>query len=142
VVLEKDGEKSTILYLSWPPTVNNYYTHTRNGVFISKKGRLYKNAVESEIREQAPSVHITDRIAITVYMFPPDRRKRDLDNYMKALQDSISKAGLWEDDSLIDQVYMYRGEVIKGGQIVVKIEESGIILPYEILPVMLENKIE
>jgi crossover junction endodeoxyribonuclease RusA len=129
--------KSTILYLNWPPTVNNYYTHTRNGVFISKKGRQYKSAVEADIREQAPDVYITDKVAITVYMFPPDRRKRDLDNYMKALQDSISKAGLWEDDSLIDQLYIYRGEVIKGGQIVVKIEESGIILPYEILPSML-----
>jgi len=131
--------KNTVLYLNWPPTVNNYYTHTRRGVFISKKGRLYRDSVIADVREQAPDVYIDDKIAITVYMFPPDRRTRDLDNYMKALQDSITKSGLWEDDSLIDQVYTYRGEVIKGGQVVVKIEEAGIILPYDILPSLLER---
>lgn len=113
------------LYLNWPPTVNNYYSHTRNGVFISAKGRKYKHSVELDIQEQAPDVFLSESVLMEVHMFPPDRRRRDLDNHMKALQDSLVKAGLLEDDSLIDQLFIYRGEVVKGGLIVVEITDSG-----------------
>ena len=122
-----------ILYLDWPPTVNNYYSHTRNGVFISKKGRLFTSSVLSDVKSQAPRVKYTEPFAMSVYMFPPDRRKRDLDNYMKALQDSLAKAGLMEDDSLIDQLYLYRGEGRKGGLAIVKIDEPAPILPLSLI---------
>jgi len=121
---------NTILYLNWPPTVNNYYSHTRNGVFISAKGRRYASAVADDIQEQLGNMHIEGSVLMEVKMYPPDRRKRDLDNHMKALQDAIVKAGLLEDDSLINQLFIYRGEVVKGGLIVVELSESGPILPY------------
>ena len=116
---------NVILYLNWPPSVNNYYTHTRNGVFISSKGKKYTSTVAVDIQEQVGALNISEGVLMEVKMYPPDRRKRDLDNHMKALQDSIVKAGLLEDDSLINQLFIYRGEVVKGGVVVIEITESG-----------------
>lgn len=114
-----------ILYLEWPPTVNNYYSHTRNGVFISAKGRKFKHSVELDVQEQYPDIQLTDSVLMEVKMYPPDKRKRDLDNHMKALQDSLVKCGLLEDDSLIDQLFIYRGPIVKGGLVIVEITDSG-----------------
>jgi len=92
-------------YLPWPPTVNNYYSHTRNGVYISKKGRLYSLAVAEAVNEQLSGLDtLLSPLQLEVVLYPPDRRKRDLDNHMKALQDALTKAEVWEDDSLIDQL--------------------------------------
>ena len=68
---------------------------------------------------------MSDAVLMEVKMFPPDRRRRDIDNHMKALQDSIVKSGLLEDDELIDQLFIYRGEVVKGGLVIVEITDSG-----------------
>jgi crossover junction endodeoxyribonuclease RusA len=60
------------------------------------------------------------------YMFyPPDRRKRDIDNclaMMKPYQDGICDA-LGVDDSLIKRTVLEWGEVVKGGKVVLRLEE-------------------
>lgn len=127
-------DSNIVLHLPWAPTVNSYYSHTRNGVFISKKGRMYRESVEKDVYEQLPGIGertIDYPITMDVYMFPPDRRKRDLDNYMKALQDALTICKLWEDDSLIDQLHIFRGGVLPSGSIVVSISEAGPVIPYE-----------
>jgi crossover junction endodeoxyribonuclease RusA len=64
-----------------------------------------------------------------VYLFPPDRRKRDLDNYMKGLLDALTNGKLWVDDSLINQLHIYRGEVVTDGSVRVEISEAGPVVP-------------
>ena len=119
------------LELSFPPTVNNYYVKTRSGVFISAKGRKYRNTIADEIHQQLSDMELgEERINLNVVVHMPDRRKRDLDNYMKALLDAITKTGLWEDDSQIDQLCIYRGEIIKGGKVRMEIAPAGPVLSY------------
>ncbi|WP_256824678.1 RusA family crossover junction endodeoxyribonuclease, partial [Pseudomonas aeruginosa] len=48
--------------------------------------------------------------------------KRDLDNLLKGLLDSLTKAGAWDDDGLVDDLRIVRGEVIAGGEVLVTIE--------------------
>ena len=43
-------------------------------------------------------------------------------NIFKALGDSLTHAGVWDDDSQIDDLRITRGEVIRGGMLDVKIE--------------------
>ena len=115
------------IFLPFPPTVNSYYVKTRNGVFISQKGKGYTKAVSSILREQLPPEFTTldSSIRLTVVLNPPDKRVRDLDNYMKALLDSLKKAELWVDDSLIDQLFIYRGEVLaKDGRCVLIVDDE------------------
>ena len=122
-------------YLPFPPTVNNYYVKTQRGVYISHKGRLFRDLVAAAIHEQLPNTYITDRVLVEAVLFMPDRRKRDLDNYTKALQDSLTKAHLWEDDELIDQLFLYRGQVDKaGGSVFLRISEAGPVIPLGSVP--------
>lgn len=119
------------LYVPWPPTVNSYYSHTKRGVFISKKGRQYRDEVLSEIQQQTPNMQLDESIHLTVILYPPDRRRRDLDNYMKALLDACTEAGLWEDDSLIDQLYILRGSVVRQGAVKLILAGGAPIIPHE-----------
>ena len=56
-----------------------------------------------------------------ISLFPPDRRKRDLDNVLKALLDALQHAGCYDDDSQLDDIRIVRCEVRKGGSCVVVI---------------------
>ena len=120
-----------ILHLPFPPTVNSYYKHSKFGVHISKKGRLFRESLEDTIREQVRGIKLDETLFVEVYLYPPDRRKRDLDNYMKALLDALTQYGLWEDDSLINQLHIFRGEVIKGGAVIMKISPSAPVYPFK-----------
>jgi crossover junction endodeoxyribonuclease RusA len=117
-------------FLGFPPTVNNYYVKTQRGVFISQKGRKYREAVAEAINGQMAGLYIQDKILVEVILYPPDNRKRDLDNYMKSLLDALTQSGLWEDDSLIDQLFVYRGvKVSPSGSVTVSIKEAAPLIP-------------
>lgn len=119
------------IYLPFPPTVNNYYVKTQRGVHISQKGKKYRELVAEAYMEQLPDVMIEDKMLVEVVLWMPDNRKRDVDNYKKALFDALSPhpkdgyPGIWEDDSLIDQDFAYRGEVMRGGQVLLIINDAG-----------------
>ena len=116
-----------VIYLDFPPTVNSYYL---KGRILSKKGRQYSGKVLEDCVEQGAILGLDTKLNVSVILYPPDRRTRDLDNYMKALQDSLTKAGVWEDDKLIDQLSLYRGVVIpRAGKVVVVIQDAGPVLP-------------
>jgi crossover junction endodeoxyribonuclease RusA len=60
---------------------------------------------------------------VLIHACPPDRRRRDIDNMLKAPLDAMQHAGVIEDDSLIDDLHIIRQEPIKGGRLVVEITE-------------------
>ncbi len=41
------------------------------------------------------------RVAVKLELYPPDNRRRDIDNTLKCLFDSFTHAGVWEDDSQV-----------------------------------------
>lgn len=92
------------------------------------KGKAFRSGVLSAVQEQLAGVHLTDKLLVEVILYPPDRRVRDLGNYDKALMDAITESGLWEDDSLIDQQFFYRGEVVKSGMVYMRIQDAGPVL--------------
>jgi crossover junction endodeoxyribonuclease RusA len=53
--------------------------------------------------------------------FPPDRRRRDLDNIQKPVLDALEHVGVYEDDSQIDLLITRRREVVPGGQLLVEV---------------------
>lgn len=117
------------IFLTFPPSINSYYTKTRNGVFISKKGAAFQSSGIQSIREQlGPGLYITSKVHMSVVLYPPDHRARDLDNYMKPLLDTITKSGIWQDDKLVDQLCVYRGVLTPKGSCFVRLRESAFIL--------------
>lgn len=119
-----------VLHLPWPPTINSYYKMTQNGQrYLDKKVREFRALVESDLAEQIGNMPpLEDKLFMEVYLFPPDRRKRDVDNYMKGLLDALTEAGLWLDDSQIDQLHIYRGEIVKLGSVRIELSEGGPIM--------------
>jgi len=101
------------LSLGVPPSTNNYYRSVAGrGVLISKSGRQYREEVASVCKRHAGKFIESDRLSILVVLRPPDKRKRDLDNFCgKALLDSLMKAEVFVDDSQIDCLTMVRGEL-------------------------------
>lgn len=58
------------------------------------------------------------RIRMEVVAYPPDKRRRDLDNLGKSLLDSLQHAGLYQDDSQIDYLSFERMPELLGKVIV------------------------
>ena len=123
--------KELYLELPFPPTVNSYYSKTQRGIYISKKGRAFRDlCAECCVEQNAYGIYISERLYLDVILYPPDNRTRDLDNYMKALLDSLTIAKVWVDDEQIDGLNIMRGKVVTGGRCVLRISEHhGLIMP-------------
>ena len=74
-----------------------------------------------EVRERGLPNALPSPYAVTFKVYPPDRRKRDLDNVLKASIDALQHCGLIDDDANIWRLEVERGEVVKGGYIEVGI---------------------
>ena len=93
--------------LPWPPTVNSYWRHVGHKVLLSAKGRDYRHDVAAEVIA-AGAKPMTGRLGVFVEAFPKDRRRFDVDNLCKGLLDSCQHAGLYADDSQIDDLRIVR----------------------------------
>ena len=97
-----------ILDLPYPPTINHYYGRTRSGrVFIKAGGKAYRSQVIALLSNYKG---ITGKVSMSVDIYPPDRRKRDVDNILKALCDALTHAGIYEDDSQIYKLLITKHE--------------------------------
>lgn len=109
------------LTLPYPPSVNHYWRHVGPRTLISKEGRKFRERVCGMLASNGPrKPPAGGRIAMLMDAFPPDRRRRDLDNLQKATLDALQHAGLYKDDSQIDLLLIKRGDVRQGGSMVVE----------------------
>lgn len=119
------------LYTAYPPSVNNYYVKTQRGVFISQKGKKFRDALIKDAHEQLGGmIPLPDRVRLEVVAWVPDMRKRDLDNILKPIQDAMIHANLLVDDSQIDQTFIYRG--VKSaplGSLYIRVSEAAPCIP-------------
>lgn len=98
-----------LLQLPYPPSVNSYWRHVGPRVLVSAEGREYQRRVAAVVWESGvinPPLSCPLRLSLEV--FPPDRRRRDLDNLLKAVQDSLVTAGVMLDDSQINEIAVRR----------------------------------
>jgi crossover junction endodeoxyribonuclease RusA len=118
-------------YLPFPPSVNSLYVHTKRGVRLSNKGVLYVAKTKAELVEQLGDLSIDYRVMVQMILFPPCDRKRDIDNFVKALQDSMTKAQFWDDDSSVDQLIVFRGETLRpSGSVFVRVLEAAPLIKF------------
>jgi len=110
------------LILPYPPSVNHYWRKWRNRMVISREGRAFRRHGRPLLGSGGQKPPFTGNIALAMDAFPPDRRRRDLDNLLKSTQDSLAHAGVYEDDSLINLLVVRRCESIPGGRLVVQID--------------------
>jgi crossover junction endodeoxyribonuclease RusA len=61
------------------------------------------------------------RLGVNIKLYPPCKRKRDVDNFLKAVLDLMTKAGVWQDDSQVDILTVSRESKCKGGKVIIEI---------------------
>lgn len=120
------------LDLPFPPSVNSYWRNIviggRPRTLISEVGRKYRDTIIGlpvihHLRNgrTAPLIPAEARIAVYILLKMPDRRRRDCDNFLKSMLDSLTHAGVWADDSQIDLLTIERGEVEAPGRALVEV---------------------
>lgn len=116
-----DGKTEVTLHLPWPPTSNHYWRHQvvkgRARIFLGSKGKAYRQHVALLTRP----LGLSGSLSVCITAHPPDNRKRDLDNLQKSLLDSITCAGVWQDDSQIMHLSITMGVKRKDGGVTVRI---------------------
>ena len=108
--------------LPFPPSVNHYYRRVGPRTLISREGRAYREKVCSVLRGLGIT-ELPGRLAMVIDAFPPDRRRRDLDNMQKSLLDSLEKGGAYKDDSQIDLLAIRRKTPVPDGGVIVALQE-------------------
>lgn len=112
---------TVFLELPIPPSVNTYWGFHGHQRFLTPKAKLFKQEVWLEVKKNFVQ-KLASPLKVSIRLHFPDRRLRDIDNHIKSLLDALTQAGVWEDDSLIDELHIYRGEVVKGGKTTITIE--------------------
>jgi crossover junction endodeoxyribonuclease RusA len=102
--------------LPYPPSVNQIWRSVRigkfNRVLLSKAGRQYRADVKSAVQKQVGKLRPTNaRLKVCILACMPDKRRRDLSNILKAIEDALTAAGVWNDDEQIDMLSVVRGPV-------------------------------
>ena len=116
VILRGLPVSALMLRLPYPPSDNGYYTvwtNPKTGIarkILSKAGRAYLKAVSKACTEQG-ATHVAGCITLEYWLHRDDRRGFDISNTVKAVQDSLTQAGVYRDDMDIDTVIIHRGVV-------------------------------
>ena len=82
------------LRLPWPPTLNHLYPTVQGRRVLSTAGKAYHQEVSAAILKQwgIPVVCLTARLSLVIEVYPPDKRRRDLSNLVKIIEDSLQTA--------------------------------------------------
>lgn len=111
------------LELPYPPSTNHnaYWGQVGHRRYLTAKAKAFRADVWEACRNregfQIP-------LAMTVELYPTDRRKRDIDNPIKALLDALQHAGVIADDSLVEKLTVTKRGIVKGGKCVVTLEPA------------------
>ena len=124
--------------LPYPPTVNHYKRAGR--VVTMASGKKYQLRVNTDATKQFyyeawlrirslianVAVKSFDRatiLSVELDVYPPDKRRRDIDNLAKVTLDALVKGGLMVDDYQIARLLITRMDIIKQGKVIVRIQE-------------------
>ena len=86
-----------------PPSVNTLWVNKHRGRYKSKRGKIFENLACGELKKQFRYKPLANSLKVHIRLYFKDKRKRDIDNYNKAILDSMTKI-IYEDDSQIEEL--------------------------------------
>lgn len=104
------------LCLPFPPSVNHYWKASGKRRYIGEAGVAFRAAVAVEVakRKARGWRRIKGGVAMYVQLVPPDKRRRDVDNYNKAILDALMHAGCYDDDSQVEVLVVEKNAAASG----------------------------
>jgi crossover junction endodeoxyribonuclease RusA len=109
--------------LPYPPSINHYYRKVGPRTLISREGRRFREEVTSVLA--ALNLRpMTGPLEVQIDVYPPDRRRRDIDNVQKALLDALEHGGAYQDDSQIVRLAIEKHDPAPGGRTLVRIRKA------------------
>ena len=103
------------LTLPFPPSVNHYYVRGR---ILSDRAKAYRKEVYYTVPRIDP---LQGHLRVDMDIYPKSRHRYDVDNLAKATLDALTHAGIWHDDSQVVSLCITKRDVVKGGQIVLRV---------------------
>lgn len=113
--------KSITLTLPMPPTANHIWKKNGKSFFLSKEYQDFKKRVEHEWNLHNKPV-LEGRISMGLVLNFSNKRRNDISNRIKALEDSM-KGLYFKDDEQIDAIFVKRGDIRKESSCTVIIKE-------------------
>ena len=113
-----------ILVLPWPPSELNPNRKRGHWAKSHSIAKAYKDDCRWSCKEQGIKAISAERVHVTYYFYPPDRRPRDLDNIiasLKSAQDAVA-AHIGVDDAKWQVTYKPLGQPAKCGSVVLQIK--------------------
>ncbi len=77
----------------------------------------YANDCFYLIKQQRIKPIHADKLRVELYIYPPDEKRRDVDNVCKAVLDVLQQAGIYTDDFKVWQLYVERCSVRLHGEV-------------------------
>jgi len=127
-----------ILTLPYPPSINHSKKVGR--LRTTKAGKLYQQKFNSpetmrfyyEVWVKIRSLNASERLRfvhdatisleVAIDIYPPDDRRRDIDNGIKIILDSLQRGGLIANDYQIARLVVQRMSKIEHGQIILRVK--------------------
>tara|TARA_R110000787_G_scaffold104653_2_gene211921 strand:+ start:1079 stop:1447 length:369 start_codon:yes stop_codon:yes gene_type:complete len=109
-----------ILLLPFPPSVNALWRHARGRTYKTAKYTEWAADAQRHLLEQPKIKTITTPISVELAVGRPDKRKRDIDNIVKAVFDLLQNENVIEDDALIHDFRAYWSTDVVGVQVIIK----------------------
>lgn len=94
-----------------PPSVNDAWYHIpkTGGKALTEEHRQFRTNVISNVRRVMPRGDVLlGHIELTLLLFFINRRRTDIDNRVKPLQDALTHAKAYRDDSQVDRLVVER----------------------------------
>ena len=91
-----------------PPTVNHLYLQHGGRRYKSPEGRVYQEQVCAEMSRQWNGAPYSGHAELSITYRTKDKRRWDIDNRVKALQDCLVMSGVLKDDSQIRRLIVER----------------------------------
>lgn len=105
-----------------PLSTNHIYKISRSRMYMTDEGKSMKELYQWQIKTQWKRSMIQGPVMLTAYVYYGDKKKRDLDNSMKILLDSMSHM-VYKDDSQIQSLWIIKRYDEKNPRVDIDVQE-------------------
>ena len=109
-----------------PPTVNHLHRSRNGHRYKTSEARNWQEATAGLMLSKSKCECYTKAVSLSIIFETNDRRRWDIDNRVKALQDCLSKAKIIKDDAQIQELKVKReyGEQVKTRIVLMEYEDK------------------